>query len=207
MESVPKRLDRFVGVFSRRRSLHPIKPTSVQHPRSGTSLVGNANLMSKVYFPRILIPLSGTLSALIDFAIAFVVLFGLMLWYRVPPSPSAFLLIPLTLLTAVAATGVGMWLSALNVQYRDIQHAIPFFVQLWMFATPVVYPASVVPDRWRLVYALNPMAGIIEAYRAATLGRPVPWASLAASTAVILVVTVLAAQQFRRMERTFADVV
>ena len=175
--------------------------------RSGTSLVSNANLLSKVYFPRLLIPLSGTLSALVDFAVAFVILIVLMLIYSVPITASLLLVIPLTILTSVAATGVGMWLSALNVQYRDVQHAVPFLIQLWMFATPVVYPASVVPEKWRLLFALNPMAGVIEAYRAAALGRPVDWRTLGVSFAVVVVVTAIGAWQFRRMERRFADIV
>src|SRR5207237_9721963 len=114
-------------------------------------------LLSKVYFPRILIPLSGVLSAMVDFVIAFVVLVGLMLWYDIVPAPSAFLLIPLTLLTAAAPMGVGRWLAAFNVRYRDVAHAGPFLVQIWMYATPVVYPASVVPERFRLLFALNPL--------------------------------------------------
>lgn len=175
--------------------------------RSGNSLVSNANLLSKVYFPRLLIPLSGTLSALIDFAVAFVILIVLMLVYSVPITASLLFIIPLTILTSIAATGVGMWLAALNVQYRDVQHAVPFLIQLWMFATPVVYPASVVPERWRLVFSLNPMAGIIEAYRTSALGRPMPWASLGVSLAVVLAVTTIGAWQFRRMERRFADIV
>lgn len=175
--------------------------------RSGTSLVANANLLSKVYFPRLLIPLSGTLSALVDFLIAFVVLIFLMMWYRVHLSASMLLVIPLTMLTAVAATGVGMWLSALNVQFRDVQHAVPFVVQLWMFATPVVYPASVVPAKWRLLFSLNPMAGIIEAYRNAAIGRPIPWAALGVSTLVVIAVSILGGWSFRRMERHFADIV
>jgi lipopolysaccharide transport system permease protein len=100
-----------------------------------------------------------------------------------------------------------MWLSALNVQYRDVQHAVPFLIQLWMYATPVVYPSSLVPDRWRLLFALNPMAGVIEAYRSAALGRPIDWSTLAVSLAVVVVVTVIGAWQFRRMERRFADIV
>ena len=175
--------------------------------RSGGSLVSNANLLSKVYFPRVLIPLSGTLSALVDFAIAFVILIFLMLFYHVPITPSLLLVIPLTVVTAVAATGVGMWLAALNVQYRDVQHAVPFLIQVWMFATPVVYPASVVPEKWRLLFAVNPMTGIIEAYRAAALNRPQPWSALGVSLAVTVLVLAIGAWQFRRMERTFADVV
>ena len=175
--------------------------------RSGMSLVANSNLLSKVYFPRILIPLSGTLSALVDFAVAFVLLLALMVIYNVPFVPSLLLVIPLTILTSIAALGVGMWLSALNVQYRDVQHAVPFLIQIWMFATPVVYPASLVPDRWRLLLSLNPMAGIIEAYRAAALGRPLPWASLGVSTLAVLLFATLGGWMFRRMERHFADIV
>ena len=175
--------------------------------RSGTSLVSNANLVSKVYFPRLLIPLSGTLSALVDFAVAFVLLLVLMLFYGVAIKPTLLLVVPLTVLASLAALGVGMWLSALNVQYRDVQHAVPFLIQLWMFATPVVYPASIVPERWRLVFSLNPLAGVIEGYRAAALGRPLPWSALAVSTAVIAAFTAVGGWQFRRMERRFADIV
>ena len=175
--------------------------------RSGTSLVANANLLSKVYFPRVLIPLSATLSALADFLIAFVVLFVLMAWYGIAPSWTSIYLIPLTVLTAIVATGVGMWLSALNVQYRDVQHAIPFLVQLWMYATPVVYPSSIVPEKWRPLFALNPLAGIIEGYRSATLGRPMDWRLLSISALATLVLTAIGFWRFRRMERTFADIV
>ena len=175
--------------------------------RSSSSLVGNANLLSKVYFPRVLIPFSGTLSALVDFVIAFAILLVLMVMYKVPFVPSLLFFIPLTALTAVAATAVGMWLSALNVQYRDVQHAIPFLMQIWMYATPVVYPTSVVPERWRLVFALNPMSGVIQAYRDAVLGRAIDWISLGVSSIVIVVVSVIGSWQFRRMERRFADIV
>ena len=175
--------------------------------RSGSSLVAQANLLSKVYFPRVLIPLSATLSALVDFAIALGILFVLMLWNRLVPAPSTLLLIPLTVLTAVAATGVGMWLAALNVQYRDIQHAMPFLLQIWMYATPVVYPASLVPEKWRPFFALNPLTGIIEAYRAAALGRSLDWTSLGISTAVVVGFALIGAWRFRRVERLFADIV
>lgn len=175
--------------------------------RSSMSLVANQNLVSKVYFPRILIPLSGTLSALVDFLIAFGILAVLMAWYHIAPAPTALLLIPLSVLTALAATGVGMWLAALNVQYRDVQHAIPFLVQVWMYATPVVYPASLVPEKWRVLFALNPLAGIIEAYRSATLGRPIDWTILGVSAFVTVALTVFGAWRFRKMERVFADIV
>lgn len=175
--------------------------------RSSGSLVSNANLLSKVYFPRLLIPLSATLSALVDFGIAFLVLLGLMGWYRIPLSWSVLWLVPLTLITAFLATGIGMGLAALNVQYRDVQHAIPFMMQLWMFATPVVYPVDTVPERWRFLLDLNPMTGLIEAYRAAPLGEPIDLQSLAVSAAVGLGLVAIGVWRFRRMEKIFADVV
>lgn len=175
--------------------------------RSGGSLVASSNLLTKVYFPRLIIPLSATLSALADFLIAFVVLIGLMAWYGIAPGWGVLWLPPLAALTALAALSVGMWLSALNVQYRDVQHAFPFLIQIWMYATPVVYPASLVPEKWRLLFALNPMSGIIEAYRAAVLGRPVQVGALGVAAIVVLVVGALGTLQFRHMERSFADVV
>jgi lipopolysaccharide transport system permease protein len=175
--------------------------------RSGASLVSNAQLLSKVYFPRVLIPLSGVVSAIVDFLVAFIVLIGLMLWYGIVPAASAVMLIPLTLLTAVAALGVGLWLAALNVKYRDVTHAVPFLVQVWMYATPVVYPASVVPEKWRALYALNPLAGIIEAYRACVLGRPISWSMLGVSAVTSCIALAIGLRQFARMERSFADVV
>ena len=175
--------------------------------RGSASLVGNAQLLTRVYFPRVLMPLSATLSALADLLVAFSVLGGLMLWYRIPPSGGALLLVPLVALTAVAATGVGMGLAALNVRYRDVQHAVPFLLQLWMFATPVVYPASLVPGGWRWLFALNPMAGLIEAHRAAVTGRAVDWPALAVSAAAAGALLAAGAWIFHRTERTFADVV
>jgi lipopolysaccharide transport system permease protein len=175
--------------------------------RSSMSLVGNSNLLSKVYFPRILIPLSAILSALVDFAIAFAILIVLMLVYGVAPAPSSVLLLPLSFLMAVASLGIGMLLASLNVRYRDVQHAIPFLIQLWMFATPVVYPASLVPEKWRLVFALNPLTGIIEAFRASALGRPIDWLQLGISLAMAIAVFVFGLWQFRRLEREFADIV
>jgi lipopolysaccharide transport system permease protein len=175
--------------------------------RSGTSLVTNSNLLSKVYFPRLLIPLSAVLSALVDFVIAFAILLLLMFMYSVPITASLFLTAPLMLLTALAALGVGMWLAALNVQYRDVQHAVPFLMQLWMFATPVVYPVSGIQGRWRLLLALNPLTGIIQAYRDAALNRPLDWDTLGVSLAIVVVATLFGTWQFRRMERRFADIV
>jgi len=173
--------------------------------RAGTSVVGNAHLLTRVYFPRVLVPLSATLSALVDFAIASLVLGGLMAWYGIVPARTAVLLVPLAALTALAATGIGMWLAALNVRYRDVQHAIPFVMQLWMFATPVVYPTSLVPAGWRPLFALNPMTGIVEAYRAAVLGTALDWSSLGISALSAAVLAALGAWQFHRMEQSFAD--
>ncbi len=173
--------------------------------RAGTSVVGNAHLLTRVYFPRVLVPLSATLSALVDFAIASLVLGGLMAWYGMVPARTAVLLVPLAALTALAATGIGMWLAALNVRYRDVQHAIPFVMQLWMFATPVVYPTSLVPAGWRPLFALNPMTGIVEAYRAAVLGTALDWSSLGISALSAAVLAALGAWQFHRMEQSFAD--
>ena len=173
--------------------------------RAGTSVVGNAHLLTRVYFPRVLVPLSATLSALVDFAIASLVLGGLMAWCGIVPARTAVLLLPLAALTALTATGIGMWLAALNVRYRDVQYAIPFLMQLWMFATPVVYPTSLVPPGWQPLFALNPMTGIIEAYRAAVLGTALDWPSLGISALSAAVLAALGAWQFHRMEQSFAD--
>ena len=173
--------------------------------RAGTSVVGNAHLLTRVYFPRVFVPLSATLSALVDFAIASLVLGGLMAWYGIVPARTAALLLPLAALTALAATGIGMWLAALNVRYRDVQYATPFLMQLWMFATPVVYPTSLVPAGWQPLFALNPMTGIIEAYRAAVLGTALDWVSLGISALSAVALAALGAWQFHRMEQSFAD--
>lgn len=178
--------------------------------RSGTSLVANSSLLTKVYFPRLLVPASGVLSALVDFALAFAVLIVLMAVYRVPVAASVVLLLPLILLVALTALGTGLFLAALNVRYRDVQHAMPFALQLWMFATPVVFPASIVPERLaalRFLLVLNPMTGIIEAFRAAPLGRPIDYTSLAVSALVTAALLVFGLWQFGRLERTFADVI
>lgn len=174
---------------------------------AGNSLVGSANLITKVYFPRIIVPGSAVLAGLLDYAIALVVLLGLMVWYGVLPGLGCLLFVPLTVLTCVFALGVGMWLAALNVQYRDVRYAIPFLIQLWMFATPIVYPLSVVPPQWRWAMALNPMAGLIEGFRASLLGRPIPWLPLGISGTLAIATLVTGAFYFRRMEKTFADIV
>ncbi len=174
---------------------------------SGNSLISNANLITKIYFPRVIIPCAAVAANLVDFAITFVILLVLMGYYRVIPTMSVALLPLLLLLTVLLALGVGMWMSALNVKYRDIRYALPFLIQLWMFASPIIYPASLMPPRWRWVLSLNPMTGIIEGYRSALLRRPVDWLSLWLSTAFVLAICVVAAFQFRSMEKDFADVV
>ena len=175
--------------------------------RCSASLVANAGLLGKVYFPRVLIPLSSTLAALVDFAIAGTVLVGLMLWYGLFPAASVILYVPLTALSATLALGVGMWLASLNVQYRDVQHVTPFLMQIWMFATPIVYPSSIVPERFRFVYELNPMAGVIAGFRSAALGNAIEWRALAISAALALVLLFSGWWQFRRMDLHFADII
>jgi lipopolysaccharide transport system permease protein len=175
---------------------------------TSSSLVTNANLVSKVYFPRLLVPLAGVVSGLIDLGIGLGVLGLLMVAYGAAPGATV-LLLPLLVALAVAnALALGVWLSALDVQYRDVRYTVPFLVQVWLFATPVVYPASLVPEQFRAVYGLNPMAGVVEGFRWVLLGgaQP-PGLLLAVSTAMTLTLLVSGAFYFRRMERTFADVI
>ncbi len=176
--------------------------------RTSASLVGNANLLTKVYFPRLVIPVSAVGAGLVDFAISFLVLIGLMLFYKIQPTWNILWLPLLVLLALLTAIAVGLWLSALNVQYRDVQHMVPFVIQAWFYASPVVYSSSIIPSaKWQLVYALNPMAGVIQGFRWALLGTQAPDASLAVSSAVVLVLLVSGLFFFKRMERTFADIV
>jgi lipopolysaccharide transport system permease protein len=174
---------------------------------SGNSLVGNANLIGKVYFPRMAIPGAAVLASLVDFGVAFTVLAGLMAYYRVGLTWNFFLVPGLVLLLTLLALGVGMWMSALNVKYRDIRYVLPFLIQLWMFASPVIYPLSLVPGKWQWLLALNPLTGIIEGFRAAFLGRVIDWAALALAAGTTLAFTVYAAYAFRRMEKGFADTI
>lgn len=172
------------------------------------SLVRNSAMLSKVYFPRIIIPLTSVLARLVDFALALVILFVLMLWFKSTPTAWVAILPLLVAIMTVAAAGLGMWLTALSVQFRDVRFAMSFGIQLLLYCSPVIYPVSTVPDRFRLAYGLNPMTGVIEGFRAALLDTaPVPWDLLAlgATTATALAVTGLLF--FRRMERVFADVV
>lgn len=175
---------------------------------SANSLVGSANLLKKVYFPRLAIPISTVLAGVIDFVLAFVVLLGMMLFYGMVPTVNIVWLPLLLLLALATALGVGLWLSALNVQFRDVRYTIPFLTQFWMFATPIAYPSSLLPEPWRTLYGINPMVGVVEGFRWALLGTetaPGPMIIVSALAAVGLLVS--GAYYFRRMEKSFADVV
>ena len=174
---------------------------------ASSRLVSNGNLIKKVYFPRLLIPLAAVLSGVVDFMLAFVVLLGMMLYFGIVPTSHAFWLPLFLLLAFVTALGVGLWLSAMNAQFRDVQYTLPFLTQFWFFSTPIAYSSSLVPELWRPLYGLNPMVGVIEGFRWALLGTATaPGAMIAASalTAVLLLIT--GAFYYRRLEKTFADV-
>jgi lipopolysaccharide transport system permease protein len=176
--------------------------------QSSNSLVDSANLIRKVYFPRLTIPIADVLSGLVDFAIAFLVLIGMMLYYGVVPSSRMVWLPAFLLLALVSALAVGLWLSVLNVEYRDIKYTVPFLTQFWMYATPIVYPSSLLRGKWRTLFALNPMVGVVEGFRWSLLGaKNSPGPMIAASSAAALALLIGGAFYFRRMEKTFADVV
>lgn len=174
---------------------------------SGNSLVGNANLITKVYFPRLLVPGAAVGAGLVDLLFGFILVALLMIFFGFGTSWSVLFLPLLVVLLMLLALGVGLWMSALNVKYRDIRYALPFLIQIWMFISPVIYPASFVPAKWRWVVWLNPLAGIIEGFRAALFGRPLPWGLLGVATALTLLWLFYAAFTFRRMEKSFADIV
>jgi lipopolysaccharide transport system permease protein len=176
--------------------------------RSSGSLVGDANLLRKVYFPRLIIPLASVATPMVDFGLAFGLFIGMLLWYGMTPTTDAFLVPVFIFLAMMTALSVSLWLAALNVRYRDIRHTVPFLIQFWMYASPIVYPASVVPEKWRVVFALNPMTGVIEGFRWALLGSQSPdFSVMIASATVVLLLLFGGLVFFRRMERTFADVV
>jgi lipopolysaccharide transport system permease protein len=174
---------------------------------SGNSLVGNSNLITKVYFPRMIIPIASVLSGLLDFLIAFALLVVLMFYYGTGISPQILLLPVLIAMTSLLAIGTGAWMSALNVKYRDIRYALPFLIQLGLFATPIIYPASIVPEKWRWLISLNPLTGQIEAYRSAFFGHRIDWMGLTVSLALTLAIFFYSAYSFRKMERSFADLI
>lgn len=176
--------------------------------RATNGVVAEAGLISKVYFPRLIIPLAGTVSGIVDLGVSFVVLLGMMVWYRIVPHWGVFLLPAFLLLAAATALGVALWLSALNARYRDIGHLIPFLIQTWMYASPVAYPVSKVPEKWRLLYSLNPMVGVIEGFRWGLLGKETEsFGVIAVSSVVVLVLLVSGIAFFKRMEQSFADLI
>lgn len=175
---------------------------------AASSLVSNSNLIKKVYFPRILIPLSAILSKGIDFILAFLVLLVMMFFYGIIPTAAVIWLPLLCLLVVITSLGVGLWFTAMNAQFRDVQYAIPFFVQVWMFATPIAYPSSLLKEPWRTLYGINPMVGVVEGFRWALLGintPPGPIIFISALAAFCILIS--GALYFRRMEKTFADVI
>jgi lipopolysaccharide transport system permease protein len=176
---------------------------------SGNSLVASSNLITKVYFPRLIIPTSASLAGLLDFFIAFIILIGMMFFYNFTPHTLGLVMIPvLVVMIFIVAVGCGLWLSALNVEYRDFQYVIPFLVQIWMFVTPVIYPVTLLPEKYRWFLSLNPMAGIIEAFRAAAIGhQQVNWNLLIVSSGIGVLIFLTGLLYFRRVERSFADVI
>lgn len=176
--------------------------------KAGNSLVASRSLITKIYFPRLVIPLASVIAGLVDFALAFIVLIGMMFYYGFSPTSTIWVLPILLLLTLMTALGTGLWLSALNVAYRDVGYVIPFIIRLWFFLTPITYSASIVPEAFQKLYALNPMTGVVQGFRWALLGVGSPPSELLlASSIAALVLLVTGALYFRRMERTFADVV
>ena len=174
---------------------------------SGNSLVGSSNLIKKVYFPRMLVPGAAVAAALLDFAIALAVFIGLFIHYRCVVTWQLVLLPVLVVIMTMFAVAIGLWVASLNVKYRDVRHALPFALQAWMFVSPVIYPSSLMDEKWRWILAMNPLTGIIEGYRSALLGQPIMWGFLSYSAAVSLVAVIAAGYSFRHMERQFADVV
>jgi lipopolysaccharide transport system permease protein len=175
---------------------------------ASNSLISDKNLVTKVYFPRLVIPCAPVLAGLVDFVIAFVMLLLLMLGYGIIPSSSSVVLLPILMLVMLmTAAGVGCWLAALNIQYRDFRYVVPFLLQVWMYASPIVYPASLVPEAYRAIYALNPMVGVIEGFRSVLLGTGgVEWPIIGLSIVVGGILFITGSLYFRRMERIFADV-
>jgi lipopolysaccharide transport system permease protein len=169
------------------------------------SLVAGSNLVTKVYFPRAVLPLSSIGSAAVDFAIGLLLVFAVALWFHVPIAVTAPLALPIALLGAACALSIGMWTSAINLQFRDVRHALPFFLQLLVFGTPVFYPASLIPERWRPLLTLNPMAAVVEGFRASLFGQAIPWARLGVALVLTVVIGSLGFIRFRSLERTFAD--
>ncbi len=175
--------------------------------RSSNSMVSNVNLIQKVYCPRLVMPISGILSPVVDFAIAFTILIGMMFYFGYPPTIKVLWLPAFILLALMTSLGVGLWLSAINVKYRDVRYVIPFLTQLWLFASPVVYSSSLLPGKYQIIYGVNPMAGVIEGFRWAILGTEPPGLLIGLSVIIVVVILISGAFYFRRSEKTFADVI
>jgi len=176
--------------------------------RAAISVANNASVISKIYFPRLLVPFAASLAMIVDLVIAFAVLLGMMVWFGIMPTPAILTLPLFVLLDLLVLLGFGFWLSALNVKYRDVSHAVPLLLQLWMYASPVVYPLSIVPAKWQLLYNLNPMVGVVQGFRWALLGQGAPrFAFLLLNVAVALVALLSGLVYFKRTERTFVDVI
>jgi lipopolysaccharide transport system permease protein len=176
--------------------------------QASNSLVANANMVKKIYFPRLALPIATVLAGVVDFVLAFAVLLGIMLFYGLVPTVNIIWLPLFALLALVTSIGVSLWLSAMNVQFRDVRYTIPFLTQAWLFVTPIAYPSSLLPERFRIVYGLNPMAGVVEGFRWALLGTDTfPGPMMIVSSLVALILLVSGAFYFRRMEQSFADVV
>lgn len=176
--------------------------------QASNSVLEHERMITKIYFPRLLLPMSAVLSGLLDLLISFTILIGMMIWYQRLPTVNIWLVPFFVLMATLTAIGVSLWLSALNVQYRDVRYVIPFLVQFWLFSTPIAYPSSLVPEKWRALYGLNPMAGVVEGFRWALLGdTSVSMPMVFVSFFVVIVVLISGLYYFRRMEETFADVV
>ncbi|MEO6589332.1 MAG: ABC transporter permease [Pyrinomonadaceae bacterium] len=174
---------------------------------SGNSLVGSSHLITKVYFPRLIIPIAAVCTGLIDFVVAFAILIIMMLWYGTGFSLNFIFFLPIVFLIIGLASGVGILMSALNVKYRDIRFALPFLIQIWMFASPVIYPGSLIPEKWRLLAAINPLTGIIEGMRSSLFGTAFEWKYLGISILVTIIILFISLFVFRRMEKDFADII
>jgi len=200
-EGVPYPLFAFAGVLPWTYFAEAVR-------RSATGLVTDSELVRKVYFPRLIMPLANVITPLLDFCIAFLVLLILMAFYGIAPSWKFLLVPPLMLVAALLALAIGLWLGPINVRFRDIKHTLPFLIQVWMYASPIVYPLSMVPEQWQWAYALNPMVGVIEGFRWAVFGEGHPnFMALGLSGFIIAVLLVGGLVFFRRMERSFADLI
>ena len=175
---------------------------------SSDSLIGSSHLITKVYFPRLILPMSKVFAGLVDLAIAFVILIGMMFWYRIPPT-AGLLLLPLFIVIAmVTAFSFGLWFTALNVKYRDVKFVVPFVIQFWMYASPVAYSMTIIPEKWRWLYGINPMTGVIEGFRWALLGKAAPHPDMLIIPSIVVVCVLIGGLYFfKRMERTFADII